>query len=77
MIPLLCFLTGLGIVIYEVVFAIPASPTALWLGVILLGLPQLLDRVAPPRAKLEAKEYLTPLDKAWLGYHHYISGPDA
>lgn len=70
---LILFLSGLLLTLYEVFVAAVPSPTLLGLAIFILGLPA----VAPPRKALESKDYLTPLDKAWLSYHHYISGPDA
>lgn len=70
---LLLYLSGILLALYEIFVASPPSPALLGLAIFIMGFPMLV----PPRKALESKDYLTPLDKAWLGYHHYISGPDA
>lgn len=70
---LLLYLSGILLALYEIFVTAVPSPELMGLAIFLMGFPMMV----PPRKVLESKEYLTPLDKAWLGYHHYISGPDA
>lgn len=72
----LLFLNGIALLVYATFFASPERmPVLTMLAGALIGLP--LVTQAPSREELEAKDHLTPLDKAWLGYHRYLSGPDA
>lgn len=75
---LFCFLTGLLLLVYDIVLARELSISLAAMSIALIGVPAVIGQaVVPSLEELESKDHLTPLDKAWLGYHHYLSGPDA
>lgn len=77
MLQVLCFYGGVYLVVHEVLFTKEPSVALLIFSMAILGLPVVVHNAAPPLDVLESKEHLTALDKAWLGYHHYLSSPDA
>lgn len=72
------FLVGLIGIVYEVAINDAMRPVALFFYAAMMGVPQLMAEpvrkvVVEPVQKL----ILTPLDRKWLAYHEYLSGPEA
>lgn len=71
---MLAWLAGLSLLLQQVVFADAASVALLGLALALIGLPSLRsDRSRAAVLKRTPELLLTPLDRAWLGYHEYLS----
>ncbi len=73
-----CFLVGLVLLVKEVVFG-EARLVILLLATSMIGMPAGLAGVdvGKPGDRPSPLRFLTPLDRAWLRYHHDHLGRDA
>lgn len=71
------FMGGLVLIVLEL-FRETMRTTVLLLGAAMLGLPAFMHQidVGTPGDRPGPLAALHPLDRAWLRYHEYLSGPD-